>query len=129
MIHSQFTINPPHSLVPRPFIQRVYRLQYNTNTKSDPCWGWLGLGPRLPSSIKTNTFGCLTYHILVYVHFYMFLEVSDLRVAEHISYNPVLVCHAWTHPLFCLPLLQFYLTTKALHYTYVCDPVVYSPDE
>ena len=25
------------SLVPRPFIQRVYR---------DPCWGWLGLGPR-----------------------------------------------------------------------------------
>ena len=36
------------SLVPRPFIQRVYCFQYNTcDTKSNPCWGWLGLGLRL----------------------------------------------------------------------------------
>ena len=31
------------SLVPRPLIQRVYRLQYN-DTESDPRWGWFGSG-------------------------------------------------------------------------------------
>ena len=36
------------SLVPRPFIQRVYR---------DPCWGWLGLGPRLS---RKRTAGLMT---------------------------------------------------------------------
>ena len=37
------TITHRTSLIPRPFIQHVYRFQYNM--KSDLCWGWLGLGP------------------------------------------------------------------------------------
>jgi len=33
------------SLVPRPLIQRMYRLQYNArDTESDPRWGWFGSG-------------------------------------------------------------------------------------
>ena len=37
------------SLVPRPLIQRMYRLQYNArknvrDTESDPRWGWFESG-------------------------------------------------------------------------------------
>jgi len=47
----------PSSLVPRPLIQRVYRLQYNMrNTGSDPCWGWFGSGTETK---LTNTDVCL----------------------------------------------------------------------
>jgi len=66
---------------------------------------------------------------LVLLSVYMFLEVSEHSQSCWTYLPALLLFHAQTHWLFCSPPLQFFLTTKALHYTYVCDPVVYSPDE
>ena len=40
-----------------PYVPLAIALSLKTNTESDPCWGWLGLGPRLlalPRTLKNS---------------------------------------------------------------------------